>query len=123
MVNEYIEREALKRRISKLEVAGIFTASFKNAVLDIIFEQPIADVAEVRHGKWIEKWHLVPIAWDCQPFDYENYDEVTHSEIKKYWHCSCCDYEASRCMEPIHKYCPNCGAKMDKKEGETHEQN
>ena len=114
---EYIERESLKKSIrEKANPDGcmhIIPHDVYSTVLSVVECEPAADVAEVRHGKWIEKEHLVPIARDCQPFDYENYDEVTHSEIKKYWHCSCCDYEASRCMEPIHKYCPNCGAKME----------
>lgn len=52
-MTEYIERETLVKAISEMEVAGVFTASFKNSVLKIISEQPAADVAEVRHGKWI----------------------------------------------------------------------
>ena len=56
----------------------------------IIAQQPAADVVEVTHGQWIEEEH---------GFIYE---------------CSVCknptDYRLS-------KYCPCCGAKMDKKGG------
>ena len=74
---------------------------------------PTADVEEVRHGKWVKKKHLIPLAWDSSPFILENYEEETHSEWKEYWHCSECDYEADRDMKPRFKYCPNCAAKMD----------
>ena len=80
---------------------------------NIIKNQPAADVAKVRRGKWIQKEHLVPLARDCESFDYDCYDYTTHSENVKYWHCSHCDYEASRYMKPMYKYCPNCGTKMD----------
>lgn len=47
MVEEYIEREALIERISKLGVAGAFTEAFKNDVLEIISKEPAADVHQV----------------------------------------------------------------------------
>lgn len=91
---EYIEREALIKDVSELEVAGVFTESLKNEVLKIISEQATADVAEVRHGKWIRK---------------EN--------TKVYW------YACSLCGEKVPKneygndywsdYCPRCGTIMD----------
>ena len=76
---------------------------------------PAANVVEVRHGEWIEKEHWIPLPRDYEvsyDSDYDDcYDEKTHSLKEKYWHCS---YEASRSMKPVHKYCPNCGAKMGK---------
>ena len=91
---EYIEREALVKAISEMEVAGVFTAAFKNSILEIISEQLAANVAEVRHGKWMKVSNGVA-----------------------YWHV------CSECMKSIPKeeygndyfsnYCPNCGAKMD----------
>lgn len=76
------------------------------------------DVAEVRHGEWIEKEHWIPLPRDYEvsyDSDYDDcYDEKTHSWKEKYWHCSRCSYEASRSLKPVYKYCPNCGAKMDK---------
>lgn len=88
---EYIERGVLVKAISKIEAAGVFTASFKNSVLKIISEQPAADVAEVRHGKWIRHEK------DGAIFaDYE---------------CSICSAYPTGSI--ISYYCPNCGAKMD----------
>lgn len=75
--------------------------------------QPTVDVTPVVHAKWVKKKHLIPLAWDSDPFIWENYDEETHSEWKEYWHCSECDYEADRSMKPKFKYCPECGAKME----------
>ena len=68
-----------------------------------IMDIPAADVAPVRHGRWLNKkeWHLGRwVAW---------------------LECSCCgehDYNAEMYeMLPFgagpSNYCPNCGAKMD----------
>ena len=108
---EYIERESLLKDIENDSMAVLFD---KTSAIHHIKNQPAADVAEVRRGKWIQKEHLVPLARDCEPFDYDCYDYTTHSENVKYWHCSHCDYEASRYMKPMYKYCPNCGTKMVK---------
>lgn len=61
---------------------------------------PVADVAPVRHGRWI---------------DAESDDGCT------VWHCSKCSYPIKTiCGYPIYKYCPMCGALMDRKE-DNHE--
>ena len=58
-------------------------------------KQPTADVQEVRHGKWIVN-DLTPYCSVCyRPSEYE------------------CDGVHSK---PL--FCPNCGAKMDRKDGE-----
>ena len=60
------------------------------AVQDTISDIPAADVAEVRHGEWIE-------------------------DAYGYFHCSECGYEHDS-PEHITPYCPHCGAKMDEEE-------
>lgn len=55
-----------------------------NAFLDSIDNQPTADVAEVMHGRWIDRD-------DCD------------------WTCSCCGHVS----QPASPYCAWCGAKMD----------
>jgi len=80
-----------------------------------VYDIPIADVQEVKHGKWIEKKHLMPLAFDIFPLDFDNYDEKIHTEWVSYWHCSLCDNEQSRNIKPSDNYCPHCGAKMDLK--------
>ncbi len=73
----------------------------------------VEDVEPVRHAIWVQKEYWKPLAWDSSPLDWDNYDEKTHSEKDFCWHCSDCDYERSRDVEPKDRYCPNCGAKMD----------
>lgn len=75
-----------------------------------LYEQAKAEAAEVKHGEWIKqkpdpeaikKWHELGIAkgW---------------SENSIFWTCSCCKGWGT----PAHKYCSQCGAKMDaQKEG------
>lgn len=62
---------------------------------EYIEDFPTADVAEVKHGKWIGS------------LDFP----IMQAMIR----CSLCN-EPSITMS---KFCPNCGAKMDLKEGET----
>lgn len=82
----------------------------------------IEALKEQKTGKWIEKPHEVFLPRDCLPkFFDETYNYDNHSIIEYWWHCSECDYEADRMLNPYHyKYCPNCGAKM---EGENDESN
>ena len=81
---EYIERE---------EVREAFRMEFDNAYADDITDRlPVANVQEVRHGKWIP---------------------TNHPEHKR---CSACDVISFIASYPcIYRanYCPNCGAKMD----------
>ena len=78
-MKEYIERvtalNALIRALGYCQCAN-----------DVITRIPAADVAEVRHGRWIEK----------APHPY----------------CSECFVE---CRDKT-PYCPNCGARMDKED-------
>lgn len=71
-----------------------FNKGLKCAIRDVK-HQPTADVAEVRHGKWV------------------------HTDYAMHWHgkdeCSECTYHTFDRDDLSHlKYCPNCGAKMDK---------
>lgn len=86
MSKEYIERGALIDKISKLKTGGIFTEVFKKVVLEIISNQPTADVQKIKYGKWI--------------ISSDGY----------YPYCSECGKEPKEMSE----FCPHCGAKMDK---------
>ena len=55
---------------------------------------PTADVQEVRHGRWISN-------------DLGGY--------KWAYYCSECGWVDGYPFNDRHKYCPNCGAKMDEK--------
>ena len=84
-MDEYIKREAA---LMKLMQDG---CSAKN--LQSISDMPAADVAPVRHGRWIDKWEYA-VCTECGVRSGTQYDGV----------------------EPIPlmtQFCPNCGAKMD----------
>lgn len=97
-MDEYIEREAAIEEIEKREYFMLGNKTIHvEAMKTFIRNRPAADVAPVRHGRWIEHKH----------FHHDNYIDSTYE-------CSECKVE-----EPFtSNYCPNCGAKMD---GETNE--
>lgn len=97
-MKEYIEREALVEKISELEPGGIFTEVFKKAVLEIISNQPTANVQEVRHGDWIK----------IKDRFFSSSDGRDGNVVK----CSVCG-ELSSCNFST-PYCSICGTKMDK---------
>lgn len=86
---EYIDRE-------KIFPNGVFFVNADNPsasvdeLIDRICGLPVADVVEVRHGKWRKRknWRL--------------------------YVCSECSHE----NDNPYRYCPNCGAKMDGKEND-----
>lgn len=98
---EYIEREALIKRICEEKCRTEYGKCQKGkhddkiilCVCDFINFQPTADVAPVKHGRWIKQ---------------ENYPGT-------YSKCSECDQRVGG-YAPNYKFCPNCGAKMDQEE-------
>lgn len=64
-----------------------------------------------RVGKWVLKKELVPLPYDSDPLDLDNYDEDTHSEWKEFYHCSNCDWKSGDFKGG--SYCRNCGARME----------
>lgn len=92
---EYIEREALIKDIGDNVIftvrggAKLPTAEMRgaNKVIDRIKNQPTADVAEVKHGKWIKDRNCYTCS-ECGFYYFANNSKSN--------------------------YCPNCGAKMDK---------
>lgn len=97
---EYIEREALFRAIENIpdnELLGTDNTTFVElpTVLDIISEQPTADVQEVGHAEWVlqENKHPEAVCSNCGR-------EVVYQIVNNRW-----EFE---------NYCPHCGAKMDK---------
>jgi hypothetical protein len=66
---------------------------------------PTADVQPVKHGKW-NSWGR-------------------DTAYNKFYRCSCCNYEISMDVESrefddsLPKYCLNCGARMDLKDGDV----
>ena len=94
---EYIEREALMRRIKEIHCAECDSyhgvrcrACWVDDTLDYIDSEPAADAAPVRHGKW---------------------EIVVGSNGNEYMVCTCC--RVSQDLTGVFTYCPNCGALMD----------
>ena len=87
-MTEYIERKAVR---DTLYDADAITMSG----VKILNQFPGADVAPVRHGRWVDN-HCT--ACGMMPMG----DEM--------W--KLCDFEPPR-FEKFMDYCPNCGAKMD----------
>ena len=93
---EYIEREALMVALCE-EITGdgdYYNGKddMQDEIRDMVSRFPAADVAPVRHGRWIEHKH----------FHHDHYIDSTYE-------CSECKVE-----EPLTSdYCPNCGVKMD----------
>lgn len=80
-MKEYIERAQLLKNLGYDETrrADVLPGS----TFDIVLKEPAADVAEVRHGRWIK---------------HNYFDE-----------CS----ECYTMVILRYNYCPNCGARMD----------
>ena len=91
---EYIEREALEvslnHRLNFLIAENSeydhYTSGFDEAVTRVE-DFPAADVAPVRHGRWL-----------YVDTDTEQFFLCNRCKKKEYWESN---------------YCPNCGAKMD----------
>lgn len=98
---EYIERE------SAMQIA--FTSPFfSNALMEEIKVIPAADVAPVVHGGWIPLLESEISGW--------NPEFAGKDPIGGYM-CSVCKEEAIYdCNDEfvLSKFCPYCGAKMDK---------
>ena len=86
---EYIEREAVLKEAESRIMWGASVA----AVYELIRDAPAADVAPVRHGRWVD----------------------TDSEFAQ---CSLCKYPVYAAWNATN-YCPNCGAKMDGCDGNS----
>ena len=90
---EYIELEALLREIERREalLVGDKLVSV-DAMKSFIKNRPAADVAPVRHGRWV------------YAKTYYDIDECN---------CSLCGQLMTTAIDKRMNYCPNCGAKMD----------
>ena len=87
---EYIEREALVKRLKKEEC----DCEWLWDILDI----PTADVAPVRHRRWV----IIEIL-------------CGGGKERKYFRCS----ECNKANVIRSNYCPNCGARMDGENNDT----
>lgn len=102
---EYIEREVLIKQFETLKEKAetLRDVVYLESILAVIYTTPTADVQEVRHGKWIEYDNGIQTCSECG-YMTEDCTEKKYSQDGDY--CYLCEYE--------YKFCPNCGAKMDK---------
>ena len=90
-MKEYIERAVALDVVKR--TSGDYVAAWSEIV-----HLPAADVAEVRHGRWVNPhWRNSDFACNCSACGVE----AIHREYR--WH--------ERGIYPI---CPNCGARMYK---------
>ena len=94
---EYIKRE------DAINLLWLYAAESCASVVSDVESLPAADVAEVRHGRWIEDERTYP-----GPGLKNNL-------------CSVCGEIAGSWKEGLElgrkwAYCPNCGARMDKED-------
>lgn len=100
-MDEYIRREDAIKCIEGQCVDGKMWGNDESegtlieaySAIDDLMEIPAADVAPVRHGRWIER-------------------KSFHAEGGISAKCSACQKDVQYLGNPLN-YCPNCGAKMD----------
>ena len=93
---EYIKKEDIEQKIQD-GLNNLVLGHDAIEVLGMIYEMPAADVATVRHARWVTPhWHNSDYCYNCS----ECGGEAMHRE-----------YQWAR--NGIYPICPNCGAKMD----------
>ena len=110
-MTEYIEREALMRRIKEIHCAECDSyhgvrcrACWVDDTLDYIDSEPASDVAPVRHGRWIMK----------KTSAGSSYTVCSHCNASVKYND---EYGTVVMNLKGANYCPNCGAKMDGGDG------
>ena len=90
---EYIKKEEIEQKIQD-GLNNLVLGHDAIEVLGMIYEMPTADVAPVRHGRWVldEKRYVVYCSECSEPVSY---------------------YPNIRDVREENHYCPNCGGKMD----------
>lgn len=88
MKKKYIDKFALLEKAKTMQYGSI--------PFSMLYNEPTADVVEVKHGEWIKH-------------DDEN---------RVYYACSVCHMEFYILDGTSMNYCPNCGSEMEIKKGE-----
>lgn len=94
---KYIERETLLAHLRKCKETSTgsgLTAAVITAIQSFVEGMPAADVVPVVHGEWL----------------------LRHEGYGHYWECSSCHKNPCIYVTKDTRYCPNCGAKMDKED-------
>ena len=116
-MTEYIERDTAIKRIKEYALS-VFGIDLDNSqeyagrslpenyceglyeATELTDDLPAADVAPVRHGRWIDA-----------------YPDIEPNPMFMYGICSECGFEQG--ISKYLSYCPNCGAKMDGGDGNS----
>ena len=103
-MNEYIEREALYEKAywhgEHPDVGNPFPDGVDAIDIEDVDAIPAADVVPVRHGRWIDA-----------------YPDIEPNPMFMYGICSECGFEQG--ISKYLNYCPNCGSKMDRCDGNS----
>ena len=99
-MGEYIEREALLEDIQAAVENEGMGSMVAGALKRYVKRVTAADVAPVRHGRWIDA-----------------YPDIEPNPMFMYGICSECGFEQG--ISKYLSYCPNCGAKMDGGDGNS----
>lgn len=121
-MSKYIDADALRKRMEQIaeESKPVATArpmredtpsellryGTARAMIEYLDEIPAADVEPVRHGKWVPGKEISRTLLGDETL------AVEYSDFR----CSSCGRRYKEYVL-IYRYCPNCGAKMDKEEG------
>ena len=98
-MDEYLSKETLQEKLNRKKAGPAnkrYTEGWNDAILmvkSMIHSENAADVAPVRHGRWLPQVVLGQKAWDCS--------------------------ECKTLGSPHWKWCPVCGCRMDL-EGDNH---
>ena len=118
---EYIEREAVERKLADIymELGGYKTRDAFYKAIDIVHRYPAADVAPVRHGRWIleankertnYRWNVTAECSEC----CDEKKEIWGGFFPNVPDCIARDAAlVSAESVKLSNFCPNCGAKMD----------
>ena len=93
---EYIAKQTLQAKLNRKKAGPAtkrYTDGWNDAILmvkSMIHSEKAADVAQVRHGRWVQT--KAPFMNECED-------------------CSVCGYRTV--WGHRYNYCPNCGSKMD----------
>ena len=93
---EYIKRE------EAINLLWLYADESCASIVSDFESLPAADVAEVRHGRWLDKGWDGDFSWQIDG----------RGSCWRVYECSECQCKTSAKTD----YCPNCGTRMDKKE-------
>lgn len=101
---EYIDREVAVKAFNNFDagraVSTHSTLLTPEEFAEYLYELPAADVAPVVHGRW-------------------EYTPQTFNTLGQIRCPFCAWWSLDQSIDGIYKYCPNCGAKMDGKDGDN----